>query len=398
MMSAFTKSQTKVKGKTLAALVIVALSLIWISTIVILGIAYSAMPWCLTLGLMAVATIFSLPSKGLPQVVRSVKSSDHRPITFTEAYALTYILLSVALVLGIALNLLREPAHIVSKTQVVDIELTGLNDYKNNHEILPSSEEKTSLHKRISSDLQTRHGSLNVHSVQNKVNNQKLTVAQESIELSKKGNAQPSIRERSRLKSLASTEQLPSSREKYIVKLPFVQKIDASPTQPKANSSTKDLQASTASTSIIASQENVSFLEEMAPPELMELVDNDGTEKPDVWQAGGRSSGGTGKRAELVSYLKELNRRIKRKWSPPRGESRKTEVLFRIKKTGQLASLRILKSSGDTNCDEAAITAIAQSAPFHALPIDYSYNYLDVHYSFNYSVDELSEVTGNIIR
>src|SRR5262249_60732732 len=59
-----------------------------------------------------------------------------------------------------------------------------------------------------------------------------------------------------------------------------------------------------------------SFMEEVAPPELVELVDNEGDSGVDVWQAGGRSTGGKGGHSELTLYLKEPNPRIKTAQSP----------------------------------------------------------------------------------
>jgi TonB family protein len=133
-------------------------------------------------------------------------------------------------------------------------------------------------------------------------------------------------------------------------------------------------------------------MEEVSPPELVELVDNEGDDGKDVWQPGGRSSGGRGARSELTAYLKELNRRVKRTWEPPRGISRTAEVLFRVRRQGTLALLRLVRSSGDPEADEAALRAVAAALPFRALPPDYSGSYLDVKYTFNYLTDELTEI------
>ncbi|MBI4533149.1 MAG: TonB C-terminal domain-containing protein, partial [Candidatus Melainabacteria bacterium] len=144
-----------------------------------------------------------------------------------------------------------------------------------------------------------------------------------------------------------------------------------------------------------SSKQNLSteeFMQEVDPPELVELMDNEGNHGIHVWQPGGRSSGGTGAASELAKYLKELHKRIKAAWLPPRGQTRTTEILFRIRKTGDLVLVRVLHSSEDSQSDRQAIEAITASAPFSKLPPDCSLPYLDVKYTFNYSVDQLSEV------
>jgi TonB family protein len=139
-------------------------------------------------------------------------------------------------------------------------------------------------------------------------------------------------------------------------------------------------------------------MEEVQPPELVEIVNNEGDQSFNLWQPGGNSTSGSGAHSELTNYLKELNRKIRRAWSPPRGQSRRAEILFRIKRSGTLALLRVLRSSGDPQADEAALQAITASSPFGGLPADYKLSYIDVAYKFNYTVDQLSEVTGGPVR
>ena len=63
-------------------------------------------------------------------------------------------------------------------------------------------------------------------------------------------------------------------------------------------------------------------------------------------------------------------------------------------KNGTLASIKLVTSSGDSDADGSAMRAIAACSPFKSLPTDYPAAYLDLQYTFNYSVDELSEVGG----
>src|SRR5574344_2057523 len=80
-------------------------------------------------------------------------------------------------------------------------------------------------------------------------------------------------------------------------------------------------------------------------------------------------------------YMRELQRRIKMNWVPPKGnESKRAVVLFRITKDGELASspeLKIIRSSGDQDVDNAAINAVNLTAPFSPLPSFFKGNYVD---------------------
>lgn len=125
---------------------------------------------------------------------------------------------------------------------------------------------------------------------------------------------------------------------------------------------------------------------------MVEMTDTEGENRAqELYQSGGRSAGGKGAKNNMSLYLKELHRRIKRAWRPPGGESRTAEILFRLKRTGQLASMKLTRSSGNNELDDAAMVAIAGCAPFKTLPQEYPSDYLDLLYTFNYSVDSLAE-------
>jgi outer membrane biosynthesis protein TonB len=134
------------------------------------------------------------------------------------------------------------------------------------------------------------------------------------------------------------------------------------------------------------------FEEMVQQPELVELIENDGAHtNTNVFQNGGRSEGGTGAANDLNNYIKDLHKRIKNCWSPPRGQSRHAKLLFRIQKNGQLSFVKLLISSGDAETDTAAINSVRTATSQHPLPADYGFPYLDVQYVFNYAADELKE-------
>ncbi|OGH96717.1 MAG: hypothetical protein A2039_00880 [Candidatus Melainabacteria bacterium GWA2_34_9] len=86
-------------------------------------------------------------------------------------------------------------------------------------------------------------------------------------------------------------------------------------------------------------------------------------------------------------YMRELQRRIKRNWHPPRGnESKKVVLLFKVSRDGRLLRLNVSKSSGVSDADDAALEAVKMSAPFRPLPPEYQGNDIDIQFTFDYNV------------
>ena len=86
-------------------------------------------------------------------------------------------------------------------------------------------------------------------------------------------------------------------------------------------------------------------------------------------------------------YMKELQRRIRANWDPPKGnESKRVVLLFKIAKDGRLLSCRVLKSSGLPNADTAAMNAVKATAPFKPLPAGYRESSVDIQFTFDYNV------------
>lgn len=110
---------------------------------------------------------------------------------------------------------------------------------------------------------------------------------------------------------------------------------------------------------------------------------------------GGNNPGGGGgrpgidaiKEPDFGPYMRELQRRIKYNWHPPKGnESRKVVLLFKIAKNGQLLSCRVYRSSGLPSADQAALNAVKMTAPFRPLPADYKGTNIDIQFTFDYNV------------
>lgn len=86
-------------------------------------------------------------------------------------------------------------------------------------------------------------------------------------------------------------------------------------------------------------------------------------------------------------YMRELQRRIKMNWDPPKGDQSKRVVLmFKIAKDGRLLSCSVHKSSGLPNADKAAIQAVQLTAPFKPLPPDFKGPNIDIQFTFDYNV------------
>lgn len=91
--------------------------------------------------------------------------------------------------------------------------------------------------------------------------------------------------------------------------------------------------------------------------------------------------------ADFGPYMRELQRRIKMNWDPPKGnESKRVVLLFKIAKDGRLLSLRVFKSSGVPNADKAALNAVELSAPFRRLPPEFRDPSIDIQFTFDYNV------------
>ena len=102
---------------------------------------------------------------------------------------------------------------------------------------------------------------------------------------------------------------------------------------------------------------------------------------------GGRPGIDAIKEPDFGPYMRELQRRIKYNWHPPKGnESRKVILLFKIAKNGQLLSCKVFRSSGLPAADQAALNAVKVTAPFRPLPAEYKGTNIDIQFTFDYNV------------
>ena len=86
-------------------------------------------------------------------------------------------------------------------------------------------------------------------------------------------------------------------------------------------------------------------------------------------------------------YMRDLEQRIKRNWTPPKGDSSKRVVItFTISRDGRLLNKRIVKQSGSPLADRAAMSAIEQTAPFRPLPPEFKGQSVPIEFTFDYNV------------
>ncbi|MBR6162700.1 TonB C-terminal domain-containing protein, partial [bacterium] len=93
------------------------------------------------------------------------------------------------------------------------------------------------------------------------------------------------------------------------------------------------------------------------------------------------------KEPDFGPYMRELQRRIKMNWDPPKGnESKRVVLLFKISRDGRLLSIKVHKSSGLEAADTAAMNAVKLTAPFKPLPAEFKGQSVDIQFTFDYNV------------
>ena len=91
---------------------------------------------------------------------------------------------------------------------------------------------------------------------------------------------------------------------------------------------------------------------------------------------------------DLGPYLANLRRRVQERWRPNAPDQQRQAVIgFTISRNGEIANMRILKSSGSPQTDAETLLAIQQAAPFGPLPEQFPYNQLNIEFTFNIYVN-----------
>jgi periplasmic protein TonB len=86
-------------------------------------------------------------------------------------------------------------------------------------------------------------------------------------------------------------------------------------------------------------------------------------------------------------YLAAVQRKVNERWDDKAQPGRQPVVTFVIARDGQVSRVVVKDSSGNSYYDRAAMRAIADAAPFPALPAEYAASELTVHMGFNFARD-----------
>ncbi|HEY9786502.1 MAG TPA: TonB family protein [Candidatus Obscuribacterales bacterium] len=405
-----TISSAAPRSTLIASILTIAASIAWIATFISTGYAGKVLPWCITLAGIAIAACLQLPAGGVNSRSNAEEGkrenasrSADTPHRLFESFTASYLAFSIVLCAWMMLLQFKPERKTVAARQFIDIELASPTDYVKRDELLPSTKDADTLRKRTGSTekmitavaVQPRSippkaernmteteeaGDPAPHTTPQSAPEAKTitTIArkEKTSQSAKSGNAPPANVVRSEAAPLPEVK-LPEGWRVFQAERPMAKSPAA-----RAGLNTKTAR----------SQNEPMLFEEVAPIELYELADNSGDAGIEVWQSGGRSEGGKGAPSTLQEYLKNLHKRIKRAWTPPHGDPRVAEVLFRISREGKLTSVRLLTSSGHQDADRAAMEAIMSCAPYKSLPSDYQPAFLDIRYTFNYRTDELTEV------
>lgn len=372
---------------------------VWLAGICRLGVSHEGLPWYLTLGTFASLSVRFLRFKEDCPVSFTHTLQCREPLLLKESVAICFLSVAVALYLWIGYGLLHPPAEPARITQIVDIQLVSQKDFRDNNDVLPGTEPREDLRER-NADQITQAGNICQPQVLKASPDKKNRPANTDSENRKPQPRTPETCKSKPPEKAASSNTAPAMPENQAPP-PYTVPLNI-PTHWQTTTVTHVTPVAPAYREASTSPGNPSrpkdaqepYLMEVAPPELVELLENEGEKNAlHVFQPGGKSSGGTGAENDLSRYLKELHKRIKTAWSPPRGTTRKVEVLFRIKKDGRLAFLKIERSSGQSETDASATKAITSATNGLSLPKDYSPQYLDVRYTFKYNVDELQEIS-----
>lgn len=396
-----------------------------------MDVGQEGLPWYLILGFTAASSVRFLRFDKYPPLALAGLPKSKEPLKLSESLGIVFLVAAFTIYLMAGIELIKSLEHKrETLLQIVDIQLMSEKDYQDTKSPLPGMKPQDKLRKRTA-DMRTQQGDLSnasalktAESAANKIKQEKKDDTQQKIEKKKKpedktketnkqANDPPKkskekdATDQIAVKKTVSPEQLQEKLEKLAPvplsknSIPKKENNATTPVVIPQSWQTKSVTDSLAFQnrplpSPSSARSDQPFLTEVRPLEMVELIENDGdSDGIHVFQKGGKSNGGKGAENALSQYLKALHKKIKSNWSPPRGFTRKVELIFRLKRDGHVFEVRMLKSSGEPAADKAAVKAIILATQkAESLPADFQSNFLDVIYTFKYNVDELQEVQG----
>jgi hypothetical protein len=356
---------------------------LWCGVMSSLSGSNQAIPWYITIAIIALSGAqhaICMNMRREPVLLFAPRFRE--PTSLLETWSMSFLAMAVILSACTAFRSVQTPVAKDRVVQFIDIQLTSSHDFDKRNSPLPGTEEQVLVHRRAgnlidhqSDALENRNTANNITAAAKIRKSQAATPTHKSsaIEVAK-SIPRPSLLPRTQN---AAISERPDQTAMVLI-------------QPQ-----QTVQRAPADAHVVATHQKVQtpLFEEVQPPEMVEMTDNDGApDSQHVFISGGNSVGGTGAANDLSLFLKELHKRIKSRWSPPHGIPHNAELLFRLRADGRLCFIKVIHSSGDNATDEAAAKAIIESANGHKLPVSTKLPFLDIQYKFNYLVDELQEI------
>lgn len=389
----FSKLELRENVRNVASLVLfVTASAFWLASIGRMEQCQEALPWYVCIGLAASYSVRFLKIEK-PMLALVGMPKNHEPLHLQESLSACFLVAALSLYIWVGYSLVHVDTKSARLAQVVDIQLLSDRDFKNNNEMLPGSAEHEEVRKR-QADMISQAGNLA------KSKSVEVVTKTEQKEKTSQNPDRKTVKSDGKTKVERQDEKKSEHPSTATVTEQKLQSIAVAPLMVPSTWQTKEVKqfapAAARPKSPAPVQSNQPYITEVEPPELVELMENDGsTDAMHVFQKGGKSAGGKGAENGLSVYLKELHRKIKNAWQPPMGTNRQVVVMFRLKRDGHLDFVKVDTSSGEPETDKSACKAVVLATSTNqALPKDFSNKYLDLLYTFNYNVNELRELNS----
>ncbi len=126
-----------------ANLLTTATSVAWIALLIYHGAAGSSLPWCITLAAIAVWALATTRSQIQKHALTASRIGMPEEGRLAKAFSTTYLTVSLLMFTWFCLHGFKIPPPLVAQKQFIDIELTSFADFKDNKELVASTEERT---------------------------------------------------------------------------------------------------------------------------------------------------------------------------------------------------------------------------------------------------------------
>ena len=88
---------------------------------------------------------------------------------------------------------------------------------------------------------------------------------------------------------------------------------------------------------------------------------------------------------DFTKNMKEINRKIKKNWHPPKVLPKKSTVVeFGVNKKGVVTAAAVSESCGDPDIDKLAVEAVEKSSPFKPLPKEFKGDGVRIRFKFDF--------------